>query len=81
MGLFSKIKNWWGSSEKPDTKPDTKLAVIDSAWAHVENIGANGDVYEHMDRSNNVTILVTDNKMKGFHKYRLEVHIQAFKVR
>ncbi len=77
MGLFSKIKDWWSKSEKPDTKP----AVIDAVWEHVENIGANEDVYELMDRSNNIAILVTDNKMKGFHKYRLEIHIQAFKVR
>ena len=76
MGLFSKIKNWW-NSEKPDTKP----AVIDSAWKHVENIEANGDVYKHMDRSNNINILVTNNKTVGSHQYRLEVHIDAFKVR
>ena len=78
MGLFNKIKNWWGgSNEKPDTKP----AVINAVWAHVENIGAKGDVYTHMDRSNNINILVTNNKTVGSHQYRLEIHIEAFKVR
>ena len=76
MGLFSRIKDWFG-----DSKPDTKPALIAAAWKHVEAIGSNGDVYEHMDRSNDVALIATDNKMVDSHRYRLEIHIQAHKVR
>ena len=76
MKLFSKVREWFSSS-----KIDTKPALIDAAWKHVEAIGSNGDVYEHMDRSNDVALIATNNVTRDGHQYRLEIHIQAHKVR